>query len=223
MKYTDENVKNILSKIHEWYEKNHPELVRQAASAKNGGQIRAISGRFVESFLQNIFDMINTEFKLNEKIESKVGDTDCLTKKTDYNGTTYTLRHIQVDRHVSIGSKRIAFIENKTYLDSCYWDRALADFRKIVSALKQSGQKPEDVAYIVFAGQDSQDKETKLAYEGDFFNDAKAFTADGSGIKPHIFHFLEGKRKSNKPMYKIKYEIQDDVLKDFIKLILGLI
>ena len=108
-------------------------------------------------------------------------------------------------------------------MDSCYWDRALADFRKIVAALEQNGQNPANMEYIVFSGQDSLDADTKLAYEGDFFNDTKQFTPDGQGIRPHIFCFLKQKRNSSRPMYKIKYEIDDAVLENFIRLLLGLV
>lgn len=204
-----------------WYDREHPKLVLFAGNASNGGQIRAASGQFIEKFLQNIFDEINNRFNIT--IESKIGSSDFLTKKIDYNGKIYELNHIQVDRHVSYNSKRIAFIENKTYLDSCYWDRALADFRKIISALKQNGLKPEDMEYIVFSGQDSLDNDTKLAYEGDFFNDSKIFTTNNHGIKPHVFCFLEQKRNSSRPMYRVKYKIQDAVLQEFIKLILHLV
>lgn len=221
MNFSDHDIKHLIDRVHEWYDREHPALVRFAERAENGGQIRAASGKFIESFLQNIFDEINGRFGLS--IESKVGSTDFLSKQIPYNGHVYELNHIQVDRHISNNNTRIAFIENKTYLDSCYWDRALADFRKIVSALKQNGQNPADMEYIVFSGQDSLDSDTRLAYEGEFFNDTMHFTPGGQGIKPHIFCFLKQKRNSSRPMYKIKYEIDDAVLEDFIKLILSLV
>jgi len=222
MKYTEQDITTIISNIHTWYDREHAELVNFAEKHKqDGGQKREASGRFIENFLQNIFDEINKMF--NIQIISKVGSTDFLTKKINYNGKIYELNHIQVDRHVSYNNKRIAFIENKTYLDSCYWDRALADFRKIIASLKQNGYNPEDMEYIVFSGQDSLDHDTKLAYEGDFFNDSKMFTSNKKGIKPHVFFFLDKKRSSQKPMYKIKFDIQDKVLKEFIELILNLV
>ena len=221
MKYTENQIQKIITNIHNWYDNEHPKLVSYAKQTDNGGQIREASGQFIENFLQNIFDEINKQF--NIQIISKVGSSDFLTKIIDYEGKIYELNHIQVDRHISYNNRRIAFIENKTYLDSCYWDRALADFRKIIAALKQSGLNPEDMEYIVFSGQDSLDSDTKIIYEGDFFNDSKLFTSNNQGIKPHVFFLLEKKRNSKKPMYKIKYEIQDDVLKKFITLILGLI
>lgn len=221
MKYTESDIQNILIKIHNWYDENHKHLIEYAKNATNGGQIRNASGNFIENFLQNIFNILNEYFHIN--IVSKVGNTDLLSKKIHYKGQTLNLDHIQVDRHILNGDKRIAFIENKTYLDSCYWDRALADFRKIVQALNQTGIDPANVEYIVFAGQDSLDTKTKLVYEGDFCNDTKHLTSNPKGIEPKVFYFLKQKRNSQKPMYQIKYDIDDSSVVEFIKLILSLV
>lgn len=140
-----------------------------------------------------------------------------------YKGQNLILDHIQVDRHISTETTRIAFIENKTYLDSCYWDRVLADFRKIAQSLSQNGIDPASVEYIVFSGQDSLDSQTSLVYEGDSWNDTKNLTDNPRGIVPKIFCILKQKRNSKKPMYKIKYDIDDNVLESFIKLILNML
>ena len=79
------------------------------------------AGKLVENVLQNIINTINACVP-NYKIVSKVGSTDYLSKSINYKGSLHSMNTIQVDRHVFSNGKRIAFIENKTYLDSCYYD-----------------------------------------------------------------------------------------------------
>lgn len=73
----------------------------------------------------------------------------------------------------------------KPYLDSCYYDRALADFRKIAQSLHQCGEDPCNVEYIVFAGQKAAKDETLFAYTIDFYEDTKHLTKNVEGLSPH--------------------------------------
>lgn len=148
-------------------------------------------------------------------IESKVGRTDYLSKTIKYNDQTCVNNHIQVDRHVWYHERRIAFIENKTYLDTCYFDRALADFKKIIQALKQKGIDPNSCVYIVFAGQVAGQENTFLNYEAEFW--------DETGIVPRKLFFLNGIRNSSKPLYKIKHELNLAAIKSLVDLILPLL
>jgi hypothetical protein len=222
VKLSEENICKILSNIHRYYDYEHPKLVKIGKEADTEGAIRAAAGNFVEGFLQNIFDNIN-EYIPSAKIVSKVGSTDFLSLTINYKNRKITNDTIQVDRHVFSKGKRIAFIENKTYLDSCYYDRALADFKKIVYAMKQEGEKPEDFAYIVFAGQNAASEDKLFFYEAEFFNSIKHLTKNEKGVDTRIFFFLKGKRSSSHPLYKIKHDLDDKVLKNFILYIVSLL
>jgi len=119
-------IKNIIKDCHDFYDIEQPRLAKLAQRATTEGQIRAAAGNFVEKFLQNIFDCINRDFP-KVRIESKIGTSDYLSLSIEYKGKIITNNEIQVDRRVYSNGKLFAFIENKTYLDSCYYDRALAD------------------------------------------------------------------------------------------------
>ena len=108
-------------------------------------------------------------------------------------------------------------------MDSCYYDRALADFKKIAQALKQQNVDPADVCYIIFAGQKAASDNTLLTYEADFWHDTKHLTNNKGGIVPHTFYFLKGIRSSGKPLYKNKHDINIDEIKKFTNLIIDLI
>lgn len=215
-------IKKIILNCHDYYNKEHPKLVRLANRSKTEGEIRNAAGVFVEGFLQNIFDNIN-KYIPTAHILSKVGSTDFLTLTIDYKGKKITNDKIQVDRHVFSKGKRIAFIENKTYLDSCYYDRALADFKKIVYSMKQSGNAPEDFKYIVFAGQNAASNDKLFFYEAEFYHSIKHLTKDELGVDTKIFFFQKGKRNSSHPLYKEKHELDDVVLTNFIKYIISIL
>jgi hypothetical protein len=218
----DEIVNLVLEKVKRTYDIEHKKLYDIGAHSQTEGEIRDAAGRLVENILQSIFDTIDMIIP-EARIESKVGHTDFLSKEVQYKGKIYIFGRIQVDRHILSKGVRIAFIENKTYLDSCYFDRALADFRKIAQALYQQDIDPADVEYIVFAGQDAAKQETLLVYEVDFWSDTKSLTQNPNGIEPKRFYFLKGKRQSAKPLFKIKHELNNDSIKDFTKFILNLL
>jgi len=212
----------VITNIHKCYDREQAQLASLAETAQTEGVIRDAAGNLVESLLQNIFDTINTEIP-GANIESIVGGRDRLSKTIHYKGRDVEFNQIQVDRHIFSNKKRIAFIENKTYLDSCYYDRALADFRKIAQSLKQHGTDPADVKYIVFAGQNAAKDKTLFVYEADFWDDTKHLTSDPNGIESKIFFFLKNKRSSAKPLYKVKHELDDDVIKKFVSFIIEIL
>lgn len=223
----DENMKNrlkelVISNLHTCYDINHARLVQTAKTSTTEGEIRSAAGNLVETLLQNIFDTINQVLP-SANIQSKVGSTDFLSKSLTYKGQTLHLDSIQVDRHVWANGKRIAFIENKTYLDSCYYDRALADFRKIALSLHQHGKDPATCKFIVFAGQNAGKDETLFNYEGEFWNETLHLTSSSSGITPITFFFLKGKRQSARPWYKYKHELNDQVVCNFVELVLQIL
>jgi len=130
----NEILTKIINNAIECYDYEQYYLHNLSLQAKTEGEIREAAGNLVEKVLQNIFDSINEYFP-DLKIVSKVGSTDFLSKEIIYKGRNVTFNKIQVDRHVWVKGERVCFIENKTYLDSCYYDRALADFRKIAQPL----------------------------------------------------------------------------------------
>lgn len=203
------------------YEKEQLNLKQIGITHKTEGEIRYAAGELVERVLQSVFDAINT-FLDQDKIVSKIGRTDFLNKTIIYKGKAYINDKIQVDRHVWYKGKRIAFIENKTYLDSCYYDRALADFKKIAQSLYQHGQNPLDFPFIVFAGQKAGKSNTFLTYEAEFWSETKSLTND-VGIVPHTIYFLDGIRSSAKPLYKIKHSFNPNAIKELVNIILPLL
>lgn len=218
----EKTVRKIIHNCHIYYDNEHPKLVKLANEARTEGEIRNAAGNFVEDFLQNIFDNIN-KYIPTANIISKVGSNDFLTLELEYKGEKITNDKIQVDRHIFSRGKRIAFIENKTYLDSCYYDRALADFKKIVYSMKQKGYNPEDFKYIVFAGQNAASEDRLFFYEAEFYHSIKHLTQNESGVDTRIFFFQKGKRNSSHPLYKIKHELDDEVLTNFIKYIVSIL
>lgn len=218
----DEVIDKITQHVEVYYDKEQDYLHNLSLTATTEGEIREAAGNLVEHVLQCIFDEMNKHFP-NCNIVSKVGSTDFLSKTIVYKGKRVEFNTIQVDRHVWANMKRICFIENKTYLDSCYYDRALADFRKIAQSLQQHGKDPANCKYIVFAGQDATKEDTRFIYEADFWNDTKHLTKNEAGLETKTFFFLKGKRSSSKPLYKIKHELDKRVLKEFILYILGIL
>ncbi len=217
-----EIVNKIITNVEKCYDYEQEHLHLLSLHAKTEGEIRNAAGNLVEHILQNIFDSINMYY-VGANIESKIGSSDYLTKTIFYENQTIVFNQIQVDRHIFQDKHRIAFIENKTYLDSCYFDRALADFRKIAQSLRQNNIDPASVKFIVFAGQDAAASKTLKAYEADFWDETKHLTNDTDGLHPEIFFFLKGKRKSNLPLYKVKHELDKDSIRDFANYILDLI
>ena len=211
-------IDKVLENVELCYDNVQAELVNIGINHRTEGEIRYAAGELVEKVLQSIFDAVN-DF-LPEKIISKVGKRDGLTKEIVYKGQRHVIEGLQVDRHVWYKGERIAFIENKTYLDACYYDRALADFRKIVHALIQRNENPKKCLYIVFAGQKAASDNTLLAYEGDFWNDTKTIMNASEGIEPISIFFLKNSRSAAKPLYKIKHPLDFDNIIKFVNIIL---
>ena len=215
-------IQTVLTNVTRCYDVEQAALVRLGNTAQTEGQIRAAAGELVESILQNIFTSINSVIP-QAGIVSKVGSTDYLSKEIEYREQIFSFDTIQVDRHVWSHDRRIAFVENKTYLDSCYYDRALADFRKIAQSLAQHGTDPATVSYIVFAGQNAADNHTLETYTADFWNDTRHLTSASGGLNPHTFFFLKGKRSPARPLYKIKHELDTNVIEQFVRLIISIL
>lgn len=215
-------ISTIIENVEDCYDKEQDKLHKLSLSANTEGEIREAAGNLVECVLQCIFNTIN-ECLPDAKIVSKVGSNDFLSKKITYKDKDIEFNTIQVDRHVWAKGHRICFIENKTYLDSCYYDRALSDFKKIAQSLNQHGIDPATCKYIVFAGQNAAKDDTLFTYEADFWADTKHLTQDTNGLETKTFYFLQGKRSSQKPLYKIRHELDKKSLRNFIIYILDIL
>lgn len=221
MNFNLEDIQEVVKEnVIQTYNKEQAKLVEIGRIHQTEGEIRYAAGELVEKVLQSIFDSIN-KFLDNDKIISKVGGTDYLTKEIEYKGVKYINNKIQVDRHVWYKDKRIAFIENKTYLDSCYYDRALADFKKIVQSLCQKNEHPEDCLFIVFAGQKAAKENTLLTYEAEFCYETKDITDAEFGIEPKIIYFLQNIRNSSKPLYRIKHPLNFNNISSLVEIVIN--
>ena len=210
---------DVIQSVNHCYDVEQNNLVQIGLHHRTEGEIRYAAGELVESVLKSIFTAINNNLSV-EKIISKVGGSDYLKKEIVYKGVTYINNTIQVDRHVWYKGKRIAFIENKTYLDTCYYDRALADFKKICQALEQEHKNPSDCLFIVFAGQKAGKDNTFLTYEAEFWYETKSIMDSPNGIEPKTIYFLKGTRNSSRPLYKIKHQLDMDNILNFVDIIL---
>ena len=218
----EEIIEKVVQNVQKRYDLEQSKLHNLSLHAKTEGEIRECAGNLVESVLQEVFSTLNACIP-NAKIVSKVGSTDFLSKNIKYKGRTLSFNTIQVDRHVWANGQRICFIENKTYLDSCYYDRALADFRKIAQSLSQHGKDPADYKYIVFAGQSALNEDTMFTYEADFWEDTRHLTPNPDGLETKTFFFLKGKRSSAKPLYKVKHELDKRTIRLLVTYLLTML
>lgn len=212
----------VIRNVKICYDREQSFLQSVAIGSKTEGEIREAAGKLVENILQDIIGTINSELP-NANLISRVGSTDFLSKTIHYKGKEIIFDRIQVDRHVWAGDKRLCFIENKTYLDSCYYDRALADFRKIAQSLAEHGQDPSNCKYIVFSGQNAASSKTLFTYEADFWNDTKHLTSNPNGLETRIFFFLKGKRSSQQPLYRVKHELDIESIRNFVFYLLDIL
>lgn len=214
--------KEVLKNIKICYEYEQQKLHELSLTAKTEGEIRKVAGDLIEKVLQNIFDTINNNID-NVKIISKKGIKDKLSKTILYKGKELHINNIQVDRHVFNNKQRICFIENKTYLDLCYYKRALFDFKEIAQALYQQKKDPSDYKYIIFAGQNAFSENSMLNYEADFWHDTLNLTENKNGLEIKTFFFLQGKRASNKALYKKKHELNEEEIKNFVDYLIDML
>lgn len=218
----DDIIEKVLYNIEKCYDFEQNKLHKIALNARTEGEIRESAGNLIENVLQDVFNTLNTCIP-NIHIISKIGCTDYLSKSITYKGRTLYNNTIQVDRHVWANGKRLCFIENKTYLDSCYYDRALADFRKIAQSLAQHDKDPANYKYIVFAGQNALKEDTMFTYEADFWEDTRHLTENSNGLETKTFFFLKGKRNSAKPLYKVKHELDKQNIRLFTSYLLNIL
>lgn len=221
MRYTKNDIDNIITSVEKFYEEVHPTLGYDSQGNKlDGGVIRSNTEQFVENVLQIIFDKINELYSSN--IQSIIGGKKKVKRTIIYNSTE-VVDEVQVDRHVMFNNKFKFFIENKTYLDKCFMDRAYNDFRRIIRCLKQDNSTNlNEIRFFIFAGQTCVADTSAAMLEGDYMEDMTNLCPDVNPIalKPTTVFFLKGKRSYNKSLYMHKYELDKAALTTFIKMII---
>lgn len=149
---------------------------------KGGGQARAESGKTFETTFEAIAKIQNAD--------PVVGKKDLLKVKCG----EFT-KSLQVDRHVWKNNKRHSFVECKTYLDSCYLQRAFLNFLEIHKCMGLHA----DIKYAIFAGQNSVNKDT-MGYYVALFKQITNKTM-------HLFFVNEGKRASTKSIAEYQFPL----------------
>ncbi len=165
--------------------------------------MREMRGSDIETFVIQTINDIGKIYKVD--LVAVCGDDD----KKDLiiqipDGKQICKKH-QVDVHIYRNNVFIAVIECKAYLDSCYYERACADF----AYFKKFGY---DVKKFVFTLENSISYDTKV-----FIDHMNEHICD------NVFCMLDGKRSSGKPIYDTNYKksVNKNKLVDFIDTILS--
>lgn len=100
-----------------------------------------------------------------EKLIGRIcNDNGYEARKNDYKKTEeidgFSLKNLQVDKHIYKNTVMKKAVECKTYLDSCYLKRAVIDFIE----LNNSPEVPDDVDYAIIAGQECVSKDSLNYY-----------------------------------------------------------
>ena len=78
-------IEKVLEEVEKSYDFEQENLRQIGLQHRTEGEIRHAAGQLVENILQTIFNTINT-FLDENKIVSKVGSSDYLTKRIEYKG-----------------------------------------------------------------------------------------------------------------------------------------
>lgn len=213
---TNEQLNTIIDLVENRFKLEHKKLL--PIYEKNGeGAARHAAGMLTEYVFEELIDSLNNI--LNLSFVSKVGNKDYLTLKIEIENMKSEISNLQVDRHIFLNNKRFAFVENKTYLDACYYDRALSDFEKIILSLKNDNSLKE-IKFIVFSGQDAID-ENKRKFLDCLF-EYKLSMMNLPKPKYDVFYYLvEKKRSSENPIYKCNFNIDRNEIKRLILFMLN--
>lgn len=215
---SDKQIDYIIEKVEDIY-KNEQKELSNIYKIGGEGQARYSAGELTEKVLQSIFDNLNKSFNENIFI-SKRGIKDFLSSKIKYKNDEVEIKNLQVDRHIYINKdkneQKFGFIENKTYLDACYYDRALNDFKKIIYSLNSKNEQINNIKFIVFSGQSAlSDKKRK--YLEILFKYELSYVIKNVDIDIDVFYYLkEKKRSSDKPIYSTYFELDKKEIKRFI-------
>jgi hypothetical protein len=144
---------------------------------QGGGKARNASGVIFENFIKRI-----------------CADNGLEAKKNDYKRTVeidgFSLKNLQVDKHIYRNGEMKKAVESKCYLDACYLKRAVLDFIE----LESSPDVPDDVEYAILAGQECVSQDS-FKYYCAYFN-----KMTGKDINVFIVN-QHKKRNANRAIY----------------------
>lgn len=218
----DKNIKKIIDDVKEVWNTKQNHLIESYKLNPAGGYARQFSEKLTEAVLETIISGIKKYLNI-VNLRSVVGGKDFLNISIKHGGDEIICNNIQVDRHLFLNKRRLAFIENKTYLDACYYDRALADFKKIIYSLKQENDVNNNInnlKFIIFSGQNAiNDNKQKFL---ELFFQYEMNMMGVKKIETKIFYFLNQKKRSSSiPVYMNKFTIDEEVIKEFIYYLLS--
>ncbi len=127
-----------------------------------GGKRRSIAGNIFEQLVTDLVACTTRNIHSKRFINSRTVDGLSLPK-------------LQVDKHISNNDVIESVCECKTYLDFCYYKRAISDFHEVLL----SPDTPNNLQLAVFTGQRSLD-DNSLAF-------ANAVARQDIGIQPELF------------------------------------
>ena len=146
-----------------------------------GGAARAASGLVYENLIERTCEELGLDARKNDYKRTEVVNGTCL-------------KNLQVDKHIYRNGVMLKAVEYKTYLDSCYLNRAVMDFIE----LEQSPEVPDDVEYAIFAGQNAVGKDAFAYYP--------AYFKEKTGKEVKIFFVNPSrKRSSSRSIYNEQY------------------
>lgn len=172
-------MENILNKIVDCYVNNISSETLYNENSNAGGKIRYKNGDLVENMVKIILnDLCQLNNISNFKITGKKEDSIRVHSKNGY-------IDVSTDVHFYVNDKPIIFIECKTYLDKCYFDRANSDFKH-------------------FKNIDTNKNCIIVSLENSIAPNAENYFMD-QGNTDKIFYLVDGKRISKKPIWKNEF------------------
>ena len=127
-----------------------------------GGKRRALAGRLFEELANDLVACTDRTIQTKRFIDSRTIEGLFLPK-------------LQVDKHISHNDVIESVCECKTYLDLCYYKRAISDFKEVYL----SPDTPDTIKLAVFTGQRALD-DNSLAF-------ANAVSRQETGVSPELF------------------------------------
>ncbi len=193
-------VEEVTQEIIDFYENCCNEQDELSKKDNSGGQLRSKRGHMVEMIAEITMNALSKRINCKSVVECKKGSKDCIEIKSP-NG--FSKMH-QTDRHCYLNNILTLVIECKSYLDSCYYERACMD-------AKIFKQHDNNISCIVLSLEDSLRYETKNFYDDIFDNCIDS-----------VFYLCEGKRSSSKPIYKKEFKkmLNKDNVSMYVKYLL---
>ena len=146
-----QNYYNSLSLGHQLFERPN-----------TGGKRRALAGSLFENLVNDLVACTDRSLHKKRFINSRELEGILLPK-------------LQVDKHISYNDQIESVCECKTYLDFCYYKRAISDFKEVLL----SPDTPDSLKLAVFTGQRSLD-DNSLEF-------ANALSRLETGVTPELF------------------------------------